>query len=389
MSTLKRIGLVMGHFPYNHHIRIGLRKFTLPDKPWMLEWYGPGLDGVGRLKAAGADGVITHIQSPEMGHALRELDLPIVNVGSQFPGVFPDHLVDHSEVGRMAAAYFADRGFRRVAFLGHPNMRYSMLREEGFLREASRRDLDFMREEIPAPLTSGEGWEKPGIVMQLLKRCFNNFPSPVAVFCCNDNLARTLMEVCRVTGREVPREIAVLGVDNDDPHGLFSAVPLSSVDIGAERIGFAAGKTLEGLMASASKEQNTREKHLTRLHPPLGVVTRASTEVEHVRDPRLATALEFLRAHAGHPVEIGTLPKLAGVSRRGLEELFKAETGHTPLQYLHRLRVDNAKKVLLETDFPMSRVAERCGFKDAEQFSRLFRKHAGKPPSEFRRTSRV
>ncbi|MCC5846869.1 MAG: substrate-binding domain-containing protein [Verrucomicrobia bacterium] len=389
MPALKRIALVMGHFPYNHNIRVGLRKYTLPDKPWILEWFGPGLDAVERLKHEGADGVITHIQSAEMGHALRELDLPVVNVGSQYPGVFPDQLVDHSGVGRMAAAYFADRGFRRVAFIGHPNMRYSNLRMEAFMEVASQRGLDMTLGEIPAPLSSGEGWETPGKVMDLLEDWLDSIPSPVAVFCCNDNLARTLMDVCRVAGRRIPREVAILGVDNDDPHGLLSSVALSSVDIGAERIGFAAGKVLETLMKTRGKGKSAPAESLSQFHPPLGVVTRASTEVAHVRDPRLAAALEYLRQNAGKPVNIGDLPKIAGVSRRGLEGLFKEETGYTPLQYLHRLRVDTAKKVLLETDFPMSWVAERCGFKDAEQLSRLFHKHAGIPPSEFRRASRV
>ena len=386
MSTLKRIGLVMGHFPYDHAVRLGVRKYTLPDKPWMLEWFGPGMGVIERLKHEEVDGVITHIQSSEMGHALRQLGLPVVNVGSQYPGVFTDELVDHAAVGRMAASYFADRGFRRVAFLGHPNMRYSELRREAFMGEARQRGLAMTLGQVSAPLSSGEGWATPGKVMKGLQRWLGSLPSPVAVFCCNDNLARTLMEVCRIVGLQVPRDVAVLGVDNDDPHGLLSTVSLSSVDIGSERIGFAAGKALEALMASNPGKLPAPPSHL---HPPLGVVTRASTEGEHVRDPRLATALEHLRQHAGHPVKIGDLCVIAGVSRRGLEGLFKAETGHTPLQYLHRLRVDTAKKVLLETDFPMFWVAERCGFKDAEQFSRLFRKHAGVPPSAFRQASRV
>ena len=64
---------------------------------------------------------------------------------------------------------------------------------------------------------------------------------------------------------------------------------------------------------------------------------------------------------------------------------FKQKYGVTVVDYLTELRIEEAKKLLLETDMTVSEVAEEVGFSDTSYFSKVFLKSAGIPPSSYRR----
>jgi len=64
---------------------------------------------------------------------------------------------------------------------------------------------------------------------------------------------------------------------------------------------------------------------------------------------------------------------------------FKAITKLSPLQYIINLRIINAKALLMTTEYPISKVAAVVGFENALYFSRLFRKHTGMSPVEFKK----
>jgi AraC family transcriptional regulator of arabinose operon len=63
---------------------------------------------------------------------------------------------------------------------------------------------------------------------------------------------------------------------------------------------------------------------------------------------------------------------------------FKAATGVSPLQYLLQIRLTNAMKLLETTNFPISEIARLTGYENALYFSRLFHKHTGVSPREYR-----
>lgn len=64
---------------------------------------------------------------------------------------------------------------------------------------------------------------------------------------------------------------------------------------------------------------------------------------------------------------------------------FKAITKLSPLQYIINLRITNAKALLMNTDYPISKIASMVGFENALYFSRIFRKHTGVAPVEFKK----
>ncbi len=64
--------------------------------------------------------------------------------------------------------------------------------------------------------------------------------------------------------------------------------------------------------------------------------------------------------------------------------VFKGSFGRTPVEYLLSLRMEEAAQLLLNTETPVSEVAELCGYKDQFYFSRLFKRSFGKSPSAYR-----
>ena len=64
-------------------------------------------------------------------------------------------------------------------------------------------------------------------------------------------------------------------------------------------------------------------------------------------------------------------------------KIFKAETGKTPVHYLHELRLNHAKQLLRDSSFRIKDVSQMCGFEDPYYFSRLFKKNTGLYPSEW------
>ncbi|MFN0119070.1 MAG: helix-turn-helix transcriptional regulator, partial [Blastocatellia bacterium] len=77
------------------------------------------------------------------------------------------------------------------------------------------------------------------------------------------------------------------------------------------------------------------------------------------------------------------LARAVGASKSHVSRQFKSETGLTVIEYLHKVRVDAAKRLLL-AGLKVATVAEYVGFSDAYYFSRIFTRLAGCPPSEYR-----
>ncbi|WP_218313680.1 AraC family transcriptional regulator [Halomonas sp. 18071143] len=104
-------------------------------------------------------------------------------------------------------------------------------------------------------------------------------------------------------------------------------------------------------------------------------------------DRRVYAAQQFLQDHFHRPVSMAEVASAAHLSIRQLNDLFSQQVGATPHQYLLELRMNEAWRLLEQSDLSIQRVAEAVGYSSLSAFSDRFRRHFGQPPSHFRRLS--
>lgn len=101
---------------------------------------------------------------------------------------------------------------------------------------------------------------------------------------------------------------------------------------------------------------------------------------------RMKKAVSYMEAHYTEPfLDIDTLASLAGMTPDYFRHQFRAMYRVGPLGYLNRLKLSEAQKLLSDPGLSVSEIASRCGYADADYFSRFFKKRTGMTPTEYRK----
>ncbi len=101
-------------------------------------------------------------------------------------------------------------------------------------------------------------------------------------------------------------------------------------------------------------------------------------------DPRLAQAIRLMEAHVDDPLTVAAIARRVMASSRTLETVFRKSIGETPGAYYLRLRLNAARRLVVDTRIAMADIAARTGFSSAGAFSRAFSKAFGEAPSRLR-----
>lgn len=109
---------------------------------------------------------------------------------------------------------------------------------------------------------------------------------------------------------------------------------------------------------------------------------------ENKRYRRLQKSFAFLQEHFTEQIPKAKLAEMEGLGVSQYNLLFRSITGYTPSQYVTKLRIGLACKLLADATLSVRDVTERCGYDDMFYFSRVFRKECGVSPSKYRRGER-
>ncbi len=101
-------------------------------------------------------------------------------------------------------------------------------------------------------------------------------------------------------------------------------------------------------------------------------------------DSRFEALLRHVEAHFAEPLYLGDLAEAFHYNVTYVSDLFRKHLNQGFAEHMTMLRMNRAKDLLLETDFPVTEVAAQCGYPDACHFSRQFRKMTGLSPRSFR-----
>lgn len=103
------------------------------------------------------------------------------------------------------------------------------------------------------------------------------------------------------------------------------------------------------------------------------------------RDADVLTAVTLLHESYAHPWTLDELATRVGLSRTAFAERFRVGAGDTPLQYLRTIRMQQAMRLLSETNQSLEAIGVAVGYQDAFSFSKIFKRCTGLSPREFRR----
>jgi transcriptional regulator GlxA family with amidase domain len=101
-------------------------------------------------------------------------------------------------------------------------------------------------------------------------------------------------------------------------------------------------------------------------------------------DAQMLQIQDWLEEHHRDAVDIQALGRLVAMSVRTLNRRFRAATGESPISYLHRIRIEAAKRMLEDTRANVDEITRAVGYGDARSFSRLFKRETGLAPRQYR-----
>lgn len=139
-----------------------------------------------------------------------------------------------------------------------------------------------------------------------------------------------------------------------------------------------------GELAESARAVLVHARERQALTPALAIPSGA-----RVPPGALERARRWLQAHLAQPYCLARTARAAATSERSLLRHFRAEFGLTPLQYLHSLRVTQARMLLESTYLPVDAIAERCGYRDPAMLRTVFRRATGLTPADYRERFRL
>jgi transcriptional regulator GlxA family with amidase domain len=102
-------------------------------------------------------------------------------------------------------------------------------------------------------------------------------------------------------------------------------------------------------------------------------------------DAVIARCQTWIAEHYDEPAPVAAMVRLSGIAERSFKRRFLQATGMSPLEYVHTLRLEEAKQMLEATDEPVEAIANEVGYEDAGFFSRLFRRKVNLTPAQYRK----
>ena len=108
-----------------------------------------------------------------------------------------------------------------------------------------------------------------------------------------------------------------------------------------------------------------------------------------IKDPIVAKAITYLHEHAFTNITIGSIAAHFGLSPVQFTRRFQTSIGIPPIEYLTLLRLRKARTLLLETDYTIDDIANRCGYSNGFYLSRIFSKKMKMSPSQFRKIHKI
>lgn len=385
-----RVGLLVERSrAFGRELCEGVITFAQEREDWELHFMDAA-DLLRRNLGQTMDGFIARVTTDAVAASLAKTGKPVVDLYYEKPRRgFAIVKTMHESVGRLAAEHFLDRRFKNFAYCPYGEGKTSEYCQKSFARRL-RRDgfscsvypggggaYDFGKYDIISDTIS------PPKDARRLSKWLASLPKPTALFCPGDLRAWQVATLCRAAGIDVPREVAVLGLDNDLLICGAARPMLSSIDPNTRKIGRAAAETLAEMM-----ENGVPARQIVRQIPPSGVVARASTETVPVEPKWLADAAIYILRNAKKGINATDVFTVAGKSHTTVSHAFRKAFGTSVVEALADARLEEACRLLRDTDIDIGRIAALSGYASVSYFMQAFKADKKMSPGAWRKAFR-
>ena len=328
------------------------------------------------VERKGVDGIIANgLDNTLIASHLSRSSTPLVVIGARSPGLrrrmknlaFVRN--DDVDIGRFGATYLTSLGLARsYGFVDWAATGYaSILRREGFMARFNGTDADVRIYSPTADLEKGSLED-----ISALAKWLSSLPKPTAVMAVHDLRAIHVIEAAAMANIRIPRDLALIGVDNDELLCDTTEPTLTSIAPDHIRLGELAAETLNALMNGTS-----RRHALTIRSSVKTIVERQSAKPVTPASRLVEQATAFIRRNALKGIGAMDVVNHLGVSRRLADMRFRQFTGQSILSAILKIRLDEVKRRLRDTDTPIAKITANCGFHGENYAKKLFKSRFG------------
>ena len=249
------------------------------------------------------------------------------------------------------------------------------------------------------------GIEAPEVRRARLADWAAALPKNVAIFAVNDFTAVETAIALHSRHRPIPKTATLVGVDGSpERHDIPpSPVAITSVDVNFESAGFLAARMLAEILSRGGAERRRTTAHTKNSSAfsapprekshvgfgPLMVERRESTRGHGRREPFVLEAAETIRREACDGLTAAMLAARFPVSRKHFERRFREAIGHSVLDEILNVRLEQVQAYLLRRNVAIDAIAGLCGFGTEIELRRLFHRRFGTSMSEWRARNSV
>ncbi len=378
----RRVALMLDlQWPFKRHAEIfsGIQRYA-EERGWtsILDEF---IHDTLRRKPSDAnryDGIVARVNHP-LANLAAKLRVPVVNVWPSsparhlVPGVFPDS----TEVGRMVAEHLLTRGFRTFATLTSPKNVDNDLEVEEFTRVVREAGFKCNSSYIPQhPYRDLANWKK---TTRLIESAMGEWNPPVGVYVGQEVCGRLVVQAGHRRGWRIPDDVAIVAGKNEVTLCEQPRPSLTSIEIGYDRVGYAAAELLDRLMVGKAPPT-----HPIRLAPH-GLVVRESTDFFAVDNATVAAALAFISANSHRPIGPDDVAHALNVETRTLQNYFGQSIKRPIATEIRRVRLERAKRELVQNERSLTAIARDVGFGSIQRLYEVFRREVGVSPGEYRK----
>ncbi len=212
----------------------------------------------------------------------------------------------------------------------------------------------------------------------LLGKWIKALPKPCGIFAVHDPVAEDVLQQAAALGLAVPKDIAVIGVDDDPIICERITPPLTSIGLDFEQGGFLCAQLLD---------ERIKDPKFTDVKLRYGVTSvtrRLFTRSFKTSDQRVSRAISLIRRTACEGVTVPMVAAVMGLKRRMAEIVFRRETGHSIHDEICDVRLERVETLLRNPRQQISVLAEQCGWKSPAALRTAFHAKHGKSPAEWR-----